>query len=148
MSQQVLWAKPGRIFIGGSFQAVLKSKADVDMVLRGNVRIQGTPVHVYRWSIQGCSQIGRSDIALYWIRLPGLPVHCLTSLDVIGAKIGIYLATRPSHQEVLTGVPPEICVQISDSEPSQMKSLSTGTRVEARELPSAKGRVQRFGSKL
>lgn len=106
-------------FPGGRFQAVFKCKEDADTVMDRGMRVKGAPVHLSRWTIVGCLNMGTEAAPLYWVRLPGLPFHCLESLDVIGAKIGVYLATRPSRSEMLNGTPPEICVQIDDSEPLQ-----------------------------
>lgn len=53
------------------------------------------------------------DVGLYWARLKGLPRHYLASLDAIGAHLGVYVATKPSWQDMINGSPPVTCVQIA-----------------------------------
>lgn len=73
-------------------QAVMQSKKEAQQLLDMELRVDGRPVRVVKWTHDGCKNLEELDISLYWVLLPGLPTQYVDSLKRIGDSLGQFIA--------------------------------------------------------
>lgn len=86
-------------------------------MLRSKLKVAGRDTILCPWTEYGREQLAKLDMALYWVRFPGLPLQFYESLEKICDKLGHFVSVETPRMEVANGVPPVTCVQIADSEP-------------------------------
>lgn len=103
----------------GKFLAIMRDGEMAKKLMGSRMRIAGRAVIMRAWDEDGRGELDRLDVALYWVKLPGLPLQFYESLEKIYAvlSLGQFVSVETPKTEVANGAPPIVCVQIADSDP-------------------------------
>lgn len=104
------------LYKNGKFFATMREPRLAKRLLESKMRIRGRPTILEAWTTDLTAQLAQLDVALYWVKMVGLPLQYYESLGKICSKIGKLVEVQTTWLEALNGVPVVVCAQIADAD--------------------------------
>lgn len=105
----------------GKLQAIMQDGEAAQRLVDSDIFVHRCPVHLKRWTAEGCVAMGDMDKNLFWAKFLAFPPQCFKGICTIGNSIGKFMALCMPLREMLNGMTLTICVQLADGKPLQQQ---------------------------